>query len=72
MNQRSELIRTIVDLATSFRLSAVVQAAVQLDLFSFLEKQPSTISAMADGLKVDLLGLELMLKCLHASGFISK
>jgi 2-polyprenyl-3-methyl-5-hydroxy-6-metoxy-1,4-benzoquinol methylase len=72
MNQRSELIRTIVDLSTSFRLSAVVQAAVQLDLFSFLEKQPSTISAMADGLKVDLLGLELMLKCLHASGFISK
>jgi trans-aconitate methyltransferase len=70
MQSRANLGHELLNIATAFRASALIQAAVQLDLFSFLRPQMGTIHTLAGDLGIAPLSLSLMIKGLQAIGIL--
>lgn len=62
----------VLGLARTFQPAAVLAAAADLDLFTFLAPQPATAEQAAAALNCDLRGLTVLLDALTALGLLAK
>lgn len=72
MQSRTSLGLELLAIASSFRPAALVQAAVELDLFTRIRHRKVPIQNLATELESDPLTLKLILQGLQAMGFLSK
>lgn len=72
MQSRTNLCLELLTIATSFRAAALVQAAVELDLFTRIPQGKTSIQSLATELEVDPLALKLIMQGLQAIGFLDK
>jgi len=62
----------LLALASAYRPSSILNAAVELDLFTLLSRKRSTAQAVASKIRADLRGIETLLNALVAMGLLVK
>jgi 2-polyprenyl-3-methyl-5-hydroxy-6-metoxy-1,4-benzoquinol methylase len=72
MQSRTSLGLELLSIATSFRPAALVQAAVELDLFTRIRHRKVSFQNLATELETDPLALKLIFQGLQAIGFLNK